>query len=157
MQMAMLGGVIFFAVVSVMELRRASTWRNILLTLIFVPLSVLVLWREAAHTFYLLSLRDLRSEQVSQIVISGSVLEQGQKMEAVISALNKSVWFEPKHGGWRRPSDISITLKSGRSMRISVALYRSGAVILGRGEAFSATLPSVLLAAGHPLSEQLNR
>lgn len=155
-QALMLGGVIFFAVAPGIQLRAASTWRNTLLALIFMPLSLVALWRETTHALYLRSLRELRSQEVAQIVINGNSLD-GERKEAIIGALNQSVWFEPKHGGWRRPSDIYVTLKSGSTMHLSVALYRSGAVILGRGDAFSASLPSALSDVGFPLSDEVNR
>jgi hypothetical protein len=156
-QLLMVGGFFFFSVVSLKQVRKAPTWRNILLVLVFVPISVLLVWKQAAHVLYLRSLHRLRAETVVQITVNGTVFRNEPDKLAIVSALNDSRWFEPKHGGWRKPSSISISMKSGETLQYSVAFYHSGAVILGRQEAFSDTLPKVLSTLGCPLSTELNR
>ena len=65
----------------------------------------------------------------------GEVLKSETEKAAVVGSLNSTQWFEPKRGGWKKTTTLSVGMKSGETFGYSVGLYRSGAVVLGKGDA----------------------
>ena len=68
---------------------------------------------------------NLRPSAVAQIGVCGSAFKGEAEKAAIDNSLNASQWFEPKHGGWRKPTAFTVELSSGETLRYSVALYRS--------------------------------
>lgn len=147
----MVAGFFLFAVVALRQLRKESSWRNIILTLLFVPISLLLGWKETVHVSSLSLLHHLRSDMIEEINVGGRAFKSPEEKAAIVKALNEAQWFEPKHGGWRVTVRLTVRTTSGKNLEYSVARYRSGAVVLGRGDAFSEDLPSILSQFGSSL------
>lgn len=156
-QLAITAVVCAFAVGTLAQLRKGWGIGNLLLVILFLAACVLLLRRDVIHFSYLRHLRTLRPAEVTLIRICGKKLESDDEKAAIVTSLNESQWFEPSHGGWKKPVTLSVSFRSGNSVDYSVARYRSGAVVLGQGYAFSETLPAVLFGFGCSLPEALNR
>jgi hypothetical protein len=156
-QVGVAGGFVAFAFAAMGQLQEKRSGVNVLLVLVFTSIMVLLLARDLVHFSYLRGLHDLRPEAVEQISVCGEVLKSETEKAAVVGSLNSTQWFEPRRGGWRKTTTLSVWMKSGETSRYSVGLYRSGAVVLGKGDAFSSTLPAVLSTFGCSLPVDLNR
>jgi len=146
-----------FAVGTSAQLGKRRSVGNLLLVILFVPACALLLRRDVVHVSYLRDLRKLRPAEVTSVSVCGKKLESEDEKGAIVTSLNGSQWFEPSHGGWKKPTTLSISFRSGDSVDYSIARYRSGAVVLGQGYAFSDSLPAVLSGFGCSLPLDLNR
>jgi hypothetical protein len=132
-QVGVAGGFVAFAFAAIGQLREKRSGVNLLLVLVFTSTTVLLFARDLVHFSYLRGLHDLRPEAVEQISVCGEVLKSETEKAAVLGSLNSTQWFEPKRGGWKKTTTLSVGMKSGETLRYSIGLYRSGAVVLGKG------------------------
>jgi hypothetical protein len=98
-------------------------------------------------------LHSLRSTDITEIQIGGEQVALQSARDEVVSALNGSVFLDPRDGGpVRRPLYLEVRLRSGATRRYSIARYHEGTSITsGAKAAFSTNLASVLERAGKPL------
>jgi hypothetical protein len=157
LQLVVAAVAVVFAVGTSAQLRKRRSVGNLLLVIIFVPACVFLLRRDVVHVSYMRDLRKLRPAEVTLVSVCGKKLESEAEKRAIVTSLNGSKWFEPSHGGWKKPATLSISLRSGGSLDYSIARYRSGAVVVGQGYAFSDSLPAVLSGFGCSLPLDLNR
>ena len=100
-----------------------------------------------ARTLYSLEmLHSLKFEDVQSVKVDGVTILDSEKREAIIVAMNRSVFFVSYHGGWSRKIPLEITKKAGKVYRFSVAEYASkgGTVVFTPYRAYSQSLTAAL-------------
>jgi hypothetical protein len=144
-----LGGLCFGAIE---RLRNKRGIGSLLLLLLMALVFILMASRGVQSCVYLYHLHHLNAQAIENMDVNGRVLANAADRSIILAAFKDAQWFEPSHSGWSRPVPLSLRLEDGKQYNYSIALYKDGAVILGRsGSAFSRT---ALLRIGIKLSTE---
>lgn len=152
---------------------KTSTYQKIFFLILLVVLSyVLLIWQspqERMARFFAeiqnhRMLNNLKSGDVSFIVVDNTFLTQPEQISPIINALNNSTWYTPNHECRGKEIQMRIILQNGQVMCLNISRFcdeDSAAVLFVKplpsgfasgGNAYVPQLPSTLEKLGYPLS-----
>jgi len=163
-----------FLTVTVLGLiSKVATYKRVLyLLLVFVMASIFVITQspqESVTRFYNeiqnhKMLNNLKTSDVSFIVVDNMFLTQLEQISPIVEALNDSMWYMPNHECRGKEVEMMLVLQTGQVVRLRISRFcDEDAVALlfikplasgsaSGGNAYVPKLPSTLEGLGYPLS-----